>query len=249
MKHLSIICYTLLFLFIVYYYNEYVVLKESFDDQCIDEDNKIRKLKEDEKPVKSKSVKKQNKKTIQKDNREVFHIYNKYNYLEAREICKIYNGRLANEKDLLNAYNNGANWCSWGWLDGQKIGYPVQDKYWTEMEKKHKGFCGTTAGINKMENIDPLQRYGINCYGIKPSKTKNDTELEMVINESTGDNALKKEIEKCKNDKIKAEHQKWINKQKSNIRIVEFNQSKWSNVKKNKVLSKKKKSSKGSIWW
>ena len=50
--------------------------------------------------------------------KEVFHISNnKYSYNEAREICEIYDARLASY-DEINTYN-GANWCSYGWSKDQ----------------------------------------------------------------------------------------------------------------------------------
>jgi hypothetical protein len=228
------------------------------EDQCVDEDNKVRKLTSDEKKEvlkqsnKSKNkdtkdtkdtkdikdikdvkkgksstntVKKQDKK---KSDKEVFLIYNKVNYLQAKELCKLYSGRLATKEDLEEAFKDGANWCTWGWLDGEKIGYPVQEKFWTFIETKHKGHCGPTAGINIIDNIDPLKVYSVTCYGKKPIKSKNDTDLELVLNEVTVEDSLQAEIEKCKKSKREAQQKKWIDEEKKNIRILTFNESQWS---------------------
>ena len=47
---------------------------------------------------------------------EVFHISdNTYTYDEANAICKAFDSRLATYEELENAYNNGAEWCSYGW--------------------------------------------------------------------------------------------------------------------------------------
>jgi hypothetical protein len=182
--------------------------------------------KNDKKDTKKDS--KKDTKKDKKDKKEVFLIYNKYNYLDAKDICKVYDGRLATEKDLELAFKNGANWCNWGWLDGEKIGYPVQEKFWLSIEKKHKGFCGPTAGINKIYNIDPLKQYSVTCYGIKPPKSEKDKQLETVLHEITEDTSLKTQIDQCKQSKREAEKNKWLNEQKNNIRILEFNNSEWS---------------------
>ena len=216
----------------VYHYKEASLLREKFSDVCIDEDNKIRELKPSELPK-------------PKDPKEVFHIYSKFNYLEAQEICKSYNGSLATPKQLDEAYTNGANWCNWGWLSDGTIGYPVQEKYWLDMEGRHKGHCGPTAGINKVNNIDPLQRYGVNCYGIKPKKTKKDKELDAVLGDDS-EESLNAQIQKCKVSKQKAKKQKWLSKQKKDIRILGFNDSKWSDSKSTPSSKKPNKKSKSS---
>jgi hypothetical protein len=237
-------------------------------DQCIDEDNTVRKLTEDEKKEADKKAddkadkkedkkedkkadkkadKKEDKKADKKadkkedkkedkkkSDKEVFLIYNKVNYLQAKELCKVYSGRLATKDDLEEAFKDGANWCTWGWLDGEKIGYPVQETFWSFIEKKHKGHCGPTAGINIIDNIDPLKVYSVTCYGKKPKKSKNDIDLELVLNEVSVDDSLQAEIEKCKRSKEEAQQKKWIDEEKKNIRIVTFNESKWSTTTETK---------------
>ncbi len=209
----------LLFILIILYCSRKT--KEQFEDaddsdECIDEDNKIVHLA---KPI---------KKTKYTDKKEVFLIYNKYTYDEAKEICKLYNGRLANEADLDKAFNNGANWCNWGWLEGKKIAYPVQEKYWEQVEKVHKGHCGPTAGINKLSNIEPSKKYSVNCYGIKPRKSKKDLLLDEDLLKSKNMNKLEDRIKKCKLNKKEKAAKKWASEQRKNLRIVSFNKYKWS---------------------
>ena len=51
---------------------------------------------------------------------EVFHVPNNiYNYEEAKAICKAYDSELATYDQIEDAYNKGANWCSYGWSEGQ----------------------------------------------------------------------------------------------------------------------------------
>lgn len=206
--------------------------KERFEDssdECIDEDNKIVKLPKP-KPAKPEKKAKKSKKTKGKytDKKEVFLIYNKYTYSEAKEICKLYSGRLATEADLEKAFNNGANWCNWGWLEGKKIAYPVQEKYWEQVEKVHKGHCGPTAGINKLSNIEAGKKYSVNCYGIKPRKSKKDLMLDEDLLKTKGRDKLEDRIKQCKLDKKEKEAKKWASEQKRDIRIVNFNKYKWS---------------------
>ena len=233
MDYIKIFFYTFLFILIVYHYKQSSLLKEKFGDVCMDEDNIIRELQPKPKPkAKSKP----------KNPKEVYYINYKFNYLEAQEICKSYNGTLATLKQLENAHNNGANWCKWGWLSNETVGYPVQEKYWMDMEGRHKGHCGPTAGINKLYNINPLQKYGVNCYGIKPKKTKNDKELDELRANTETINA--EQIKKCKESKHKANRQKWIKKHKKNISILDFNDSIWSNSRPTKGSKQTKKNNK-----
>jgi hypothetical protein len=210
------ILYVLLVLTIVYCSRK---SKENFEDaetdvdECIDEDNKIVQLK-------SKYT----------DKKEVFLIYNKLNYLEAKEVCKLYSGRLATESDLDTAFQNGANWCNWGWIEGQKIAYPVQEKYWEDIEKVHKGHCGPTAGINKISNIDPLKKYSVNCYGIKPRKNKLAIDLDSNLPVKSKGDSLEEKIKKCKMSKKEKEAKKRAKELKKKVRIVNFNKYKWSLV-------------------
>lgn len=217
------ILYFLIILFIVYLSRK---TKEKFedssaDDECIDEDNKVVKLPKPPKP---------SKKAKYTDKKEVFLVYNKYTYDEAQKICKLYSGRLATESDLEKAFNNGANWCNWGWLEGKKIAYPVQEKYWEQVEKVHKGHCGPTAGINKISNIDPSKKYSVNCYGIKPRKSKKDLLLDDDILKPKKTGKLEDRIKRCKLDKKQRAEKKWASEQKRDIRIVNFNKFKWSLV-------------------
>ena len=51
---------------------------------------------------------------------EVFHIgNNKYNYKEAKAVCKAYNAELADYNQVEAAYRDGAEWCSYGWSKDQ----------------------------------------------------------------------------------------------------------------------------------
>ena len=67
---------------------------------------------------------------------EVFHIYNNtHTYPMAKEKCKMYGGRLATESEVRRAYQDGANWCNYGWsADGQAL-FPTQEKTYNLLKK------------------------------------------------------------------------------------------------------------------
>ena len=61
--------------------------------------------------------------------KEVFNIpENNYNYQEAKEICKAYNSKLATYDQIEDAYNDGADWCKYGWSAKQMALFPTQKK-------------------------------------------------------------------------------------------------------------------------
>ncbi len=236
MAKLVLILIIFIIIYLLFSLKTRIELFEDIDsEQCIDEDTKkVRATTDSEKKQLDKNINKtkedlkKEKEEAKKSKKEVFLIYNKYSYLEAKEICKNYSGRLATEKDLNKAFKNGANWCTWGWIEGESIAYPVQEVYWSKIEKTHKGFCGPTAGINKINNVDPFKRFSVTCYGIKPKKTENDKDLSEEVNEMTKVDPLVEEIKKCKKEKQLEEQKKWIEKQKKDISILSFNKEKWS---------------------
>jgi hypothetical protein len=113
------------------------------------------------------------------DKKEVFHISNQdYTYDQSRCKCNSYGARLATKNEVTQAYNNGANWCTYGWTEGQNAMYPVQ-KCYLESLKDDNGnnflensdkYCGK-AGLNGGFFPNPSLKFGANCYGVKPKGT------------------------------------------------------------------------------
>jgi len=100
--------------------------------------------------------------------KEVYHIANQdYTYEEADCKCKAYGGRLATREEIVDAYNHGADWCSYGWSQDQAAYYPTQKCTWDRLQQQGKdGICGS-VGVNGGA-FPPSVQFGINCYGIKP---------------------------------------------------------------------------------
>jgi hypothetical protein len=111
--------------------------------------------------------------------KQVFHVLgNKYTYENSKAICKAYGGRLANYDEINKAYDEGADWCSYGWSDKQMALFPTQKEKWEHLQKikGHEHDCGR-EGINGGYIANPNVRFGVNCYGYKPKITKEEIDL------------------------------------------------------------------------
>jgi hypothetical protein len=109
-------------------------------------------------------------KKIDEVGNEVFHVSNNlYSYDDAQAICTSYGARIATYDEVENAYKNGAEWCGYGWSDGQMALFPTQKSTWDKLQKKecHKNSCGR-PGINGGFIANSNIKYGANCYGKKP---------------------------------------------------------------------------------
>jgi hypothetical protein len=129
--------------------------------------------------------------------KQVFNIAeNKFTYKEAPAVCKALGGELATLEQLADAYRQGADWCNYGWVDGQMAFYPTQKKTWEKLQKnstaERRNMCGKPQ-LNGGYFDNQELRFGVTCYGIKPSpKGKErikktfmsdaDAELEILVN-------------------------------------------------------------------
>ena len=117
---------------------------------------------------------------------EVFNIANNmYTYEDAQAICKAYNSTLATYDQIERAYNDGAEWCNYGWSADQLILFPTQKKTWEKLQKldegrqcnsktpSRKNNCGR-PGINGGYIANPYARFGVNCFGKKPEPSDAD---------------------------------------------------------------------------
>lgn len=111
--------------------------------------------------------------------KQVFHVPgNNYTYEDGKAICKAFDSKLASYKDMEKAYSQGADWCSYGWSDGQMAYFPTQYEKWKKMQgiKGHEHDCGR-PGINGGFMEDPNLKFGVNCYGYRPKMNSADYQI------------------------------------------------------------------------
>ena len=88
--------------------------------------------------------------------------------MNAKAVCKAYGGKLANIKQVTDAYERGAEWCNYGWSDDHMALFPTQYKTWQSyQELGRKELCGR-PGVNGGYNNNLFQQMGVNCFGKKP---------------------------------------------------------------------------------
>jgi hypothetical protein len=153
---------------------------------------------------------------------QVFNIpENNYIYGDAQAVCKAYGARLATYQEVEEAYNKGAEWCNYGWSDGQMALFPTQQKTFDELQKieGHENDCGR-PGINGGFIDNPKLKYGVNCYGYKPRINK--VEKEMMETTSI--------YPKTKKDIAMDERVEYWKERLSEIIVSPFNHEKWSKV-------------------
>lgn len=114
--------------------------------------------------------------------KQVFNVPgNKYTYHEAKALCKAYGAKLATYSQIENAYKSGAEWCNYGWSEDQMALYPTQISTWRKLKKikGHEHDCGR-PGVNGGFIKNKRVRFGVNCYGNKPSATEEEEDLMKV---------------------------------------------------------------------
>ncbi len=117
--------------------------------------------------------------------KQVFNIAeNKYTYSDAEPVCKAFGAELATYDQVKEAWNKGADWCNYGWVKGQAAIYPTQQSTFDQLQKgteDQRMACGT-PGVNGGYFDNPELRFGVNCYGVKPSENDNDIKNIMANN-------------------------------------------------------------------
>jgi hypothetical protein len=114
--------------------------------------------------------------------KQVFNVPgNTYTYDDAKAICNAYGADLASYQQVESAYKNGAEWCNYGWSDGQMALFPTQQQTFDNLQKikGHEHDCGR-PGINGGYMANPQLKFGVNCYGNKPKITQDESELMKI---------------------------------------------------------------------
>lgn len=148
--------------------------------------------------------------------KQVFNISeNKYTYEDAKALCKVFDSELATLEQLVDSYRNGADWCNYGWVDGQMAFYPTQKETWLKLQKnstpEKRNSCGK-PGLNGGYFNDPNLTFGVTCYGIKPEPRSHERNRVTLTNDT--DEQLQRMVDKFR-------------KEVDNITILPFNRDKW----------------------
>ena len=154
-----------------------------------------------------------NNNNVQRE-KEVYNIRdNMFTYNEARAVCAAHDAKLASLEEMIEAYKNGANWCSYGWSEGQLALYPTQPDFWSKLQNDpyRKYECGK-PGVNGGYFENPEYKFGANCYGVKPSPKGNEIEKNSASASLTEEELKKAEYEGQLND----------------IRVSPFSENSWS---------------------
>lgn len=154
-------------------------------------------------------------------NPEVFNVSkNTFTYYDAEPLCRALGAELATYDQVKAAWEKGADWCNYGWVKGQTAVYPTQQGTWDRLQagpEEERISCGR-PGLNGGYFDNPELRFGVNCYGSKPSQSQHD---EAVIAKRTGvptspaGIAMEKKVAEYRSEA-------------SHLGIMPFNQDKWS---------------------
>jgi hypothetical protein len=150
---------------------------------------------------------------------QVFNISNNlYSYDEAQDICQAFDSTLATYEQVESAYNDGAEWCAYGWSDNQMAFFPTQQSTWNKLQKneKTKNACGR-PGVNGGYMANPNIRFGVNCYGQKPDPTQYELDL---MNSNLPTNIVDSHLD----EKVKF----WKENREKLLVLNSFNHNKWS---------------------
>jgi len=136
--------------------------------------------------------------------KQVFNIPgNYYTYNNAKAICQAYGADLASYQQVEKSYENGGEWCNYGWSDGQMALFPTQQKTFQGLQKipGHEHDCGR-PGVNGGYIANPKIKFGVNCYGNKPRMNDEEEELMKTLTpypETTDDLLFQKQVDYWKN--------------------------------------------------
>ena len=151
---------------------------------------------------------------------EVFNVaQNKFTYYDAEPLCNALGAELATYEQVKDAWSAGADWCNYGWVKGQMAVYPTQKATHDKLQMgpaDQRGACGT-VGINGGFFDNPEFKYGVNCYGKKPSQSAHDQILLMSEGKAPKSPAT------LKVDELTAE----FKEQADALFVRPFNDSKW----------------------
>ena len=152
--------------------------------------------------------------------KEVFTVSkNDYSFYDAAPLCKALGAELATYDEVKKAWQNGADWCNYGWVKGQMAVYPTQDSTYEELQQgpeDQRGVCGK-PGLNGGYFDNPELKFGVTCVGNRPSQSQHDA-TAISAGSTRPLTASGLEFEK-KVQQFKVES--------DNLGILPFNKEKW----------------------
>lgn len=154
-----------------------------------------------------------------KGSEEVFIVEdNKFTYNEASPLCKAYGASLATLEQIEDAYKNGADWCNYGWIEGEMAVFPTQPNSYNKLQESNdprtRNKCGR-IGINGGK-FPKDRKFGVHCYGPKPA----------VFNEYKNRCSLKQPLTP---EEIEERRQKNVYREKlGDYSVMPFNKQYWA---------------------
>jgi hypothetical protein len=116
--------------------------------------------------------------------KEVFNVSrNIYKYTDAPAVCAALGAELATYDQVKESYEAGGDWCNYGWTRGQMALYPTQQGTYDKLQQgspEYRDACGK-PGVNGGYFDNPELAFGVNCYGVKPSKGAMDELLSSQV--------------------------------------------------------------------
>ena len=151
---------------------------------------------------------------------EVFNISrNIYTFHDAAAVCAAAGGELATYDQVKEAYENGADWCNYGWVKGQMAVFPTQKETYQKLQKGSPNYhnaCGR-PGINGGFFDNPELLFGVNCIGKRPEQKSVDElrENDVSFPKSAEEIEFDKKVQKFRD-------------QMDTATILPFNKHSWS---------------------
>jgi hypothetical protein len=144
---------------------------------------------------------------------------NIYTYHDAAAVCSALDGDLATYEQVKDAYEQGADWCNYGWVQGQMAVYPTQKDTYEKLQKgrpQYHNACGR-PGVNGGYFDNPELLFGVNCFGVRPPKNAMDelNTSEVSLPPSTEEIEFEKQVQKFRD-------------QLDDTTVLPFNKNSWS---------------------
>ncbi len=151
--------------------------------------------------------------TVGDRSKQVFNVSrNLYTFGEAEPLCRAFGAELATYDQVKSAYESGADWCNYGWVKGQMAVYPTQKETYEKLQhgpEADRMSCGM-PGVNGGYFPNAEQRFGVNCYGVRPAESALDERVQM---EEKRNIAFDREVNKFKAELDSIAVNPWNSKQ------------------------------------